>query len=101
MIIRGDFIYVAGLGNAICKVSINSGNKTWCAPISIADKFILAGDVIFSVDVANKMYAINTSNGKVYWEMDIDNTDSDLSYADGILTFDGDEYDARTGKLID
>ncbi len=99
IVILDKYVYVAGLGNAICKISTSSGNKIWCNPISISDEFIVTKNVTFAKDINNTLYAINNANGKIHWMIDTDSDDK-ISYSDYKIMIDGDEYDAYTGSQL-
>ncbi len=100
LVIKGNFIYVAGLGDAYCKISKSTGNKSWCVPISSGTQFILVDNIAFIMDTENILYAIDTSTGDAYWSSKIDDAGS-IKYADGVIEIDDNEYDAKTGKIID
>lgn len=63
-----NFVYAGGLGDAFCKLKVNNGDKIWCVNISVPVDFILIDDFVFVVGADNNLYAINTSDGSVYWK---------------------------------
>ncbi len=66
-----NFVYVGGLGDAFCKLKSINGDKVWCLNISVPVDFILVDDFAFVVGADNNLYAINTSDGTVYWKTKI------------------------------
>ena len=69
--VDGNFVYAGGLGDAFCKLNANNGNKIWCVNISVPVDFIMVDNFAFVVGTDNNLYAINTSNGKIYWKSEI------------------------------
>ena len=69
--VDGNYVYAGGLGDAFCKLNANNGNRVWCLNISVPVDFIMVDNFAFVVGNENKLYAINTDNGKVYWTTDI------------------------------
>ena len=63
-----NFVYAGGLGDAFCKLKSTNGDKVWCVNISVPVDFILIDDFAFVVGADNNLYAINTSDGSVYWK---------------------------------
>lgn len=69
--LNGQYVYAGGLGDAFCKINAGSGDKIWCLNISVPVDFIMVDDFIFVVGTDNKLYAVNKTNGKVYWKTEI------------------------------
>jgi len=99
IVVRGDFVYVGGLGDAFCKVNATSGAKKWCVEIGTAKPFILADDAIFVVDSHNKLYALRDADGAIYWSVDI-KKQSAPQYENGIITVGREKIDGLTGEKI-
>lgn len=94
-----NYIYVGGLGDAFCKVSMTSGTKAWCLDIGVGVPFILAGDYAFVVATDNNLYAISIRDGGVIWSANIDKQVAPI-YENAIITVGKQKFDIRTGKQI-
>ncbi len=70
--IDGKYVYAGGLGDAFCKLNASDGNKVWCLNISVPVDFIMVDDFIFVVGTDSNLYAINKSNGDIYWKAEIE-----------------------------
>lgn len=92
-------VYAGGLGDAFCKLSAANGNKIWCVGISVAVPFIIAGNYSFVVATDNKLYAINTATGSVYWATDVSDQVAP-KYSVGIITVGREKIDVASGKII-
>ena len=66
-----NYVYAGGLGDAFCKLNVNSGKKIWCVNISVPVDFIMVDNFAFVVGTDNNLYAINTDNGSVYWKTEV------------------------------
>ena len=67
-----NFVYAGGLGDAFCKLKSINGDKVWCVNISVPVDFILIDDFAFVVGADNNLYAINTTDGSVYWKTNVE-----------------------------
>ena len=63
----GDSVYVAGLGDAFCRINATSGAKRWCINFSVGVPFILAGNYAFVVSTDGNLNAVSLSKGQIYW----------------------------------
>lgn len=99
IVVRGDFVYVGGLGDAFCKINASSGAKKWCVELGTAEPFIIAGDAIFVVDSGNKLYALRDSDGAAYWSADI-KKQSAPKYENGTITIGKEKFDGISGEKI-
>ena len=99
IVIRGDSVYVGGLGDAFCKINATTGAKRWCTEIGTAEPFILAGDAIFVVSTDNKLYALRDSDGAAYWSVEIEKQ-SAPTYENAVITLGRARFDAITGNKI-
>ena len=70
-IIDDDRLFAGGLGRAFCMVNISNGDKKWCADISVATPFLIAGDIAFVVGTDSVLYALDTKSGKIYWATNV------------------------------
>lgn len=70
-VIDEDRLFAGGMGRAFCQINISNGDKKWCADISVATPFLIAGDIAFVVGTDSRLYAINTKNGGIYWITDV------------------------------
>ena len=69
--VDGNYVYAGGLGDAFCKINANTGNKIWCANISVPVDFIIVDNFAFVVGADNDLYAVDTKNGETYWRTEI------------------------------
>ena len=60
-------VYVAGLGDAFCRVNAASGAKIWCVNIASSVPFVIAGKYAFAVATDGNLYALSLSDGAVLW----------------------------------
>ena len=70
MIYRGD-VYAASQSGVFAAVDLRSGNTKWQLPIASEETPWPAGDVVFVVDKAGELIAVNRDNGQVYWIVDL------------------------------
>ena len=92
-------VYAGGLGDAFCKIDATSGAKKWCKNISVATPFIIAGNYAFVVSADNYLYAINTSQGDIYWRTEI-KSQAAPTYESGVLRVGKLQINAADGKII-
>ena len=97
IVVRGDYVYAGGLGDAFCKISASNGAKKWCTEISTTEPFIIAGDVIFVVSGDNKLYALRDSDGAAYWTAELKKS-ATPKYENGIITVGREQFDGKTGE---
>ena len=97
--VHGGYAYAAGLGDAFCKLSENTGDKKWCIDIGTANKFVIAGDFAFLVGTDNNLYAINIKDGSVYWKTEIEEQTTP-KYENKIIIVGDQEFNAETGNKI-
>ena len=69
-IYKGD-VYAASQSGVFASIDLRSGNAKWQLPIASEDSPWPAGDVVFVVDKAGELIAINRDNGQVYWISDL------------------------------
>ncbi len=99
IVIKGDYVYAGGLGEAFCKINATSGVKKWCVKIGTAKPFIIAGDAIFVVSVDNKLYALRDNDGAAYWSAKIEKQKSP-KYENGVISIGKEKFDGLTGKKL-
>jgi outer membrane protein assembly factor BamB len=75
LVIDEDRLFAGGMGHAFCQINIANGDKKWCADISVASPFMIAGNVAFVVGTDSRLYALNTKTGEVYWAADVKRAD--------------------------
>lgn len=97
VIVRDNFVYAGGLGDAFCKINATSGLSSWCTNISVAAPFTIVDDVAFVVGGDKKLYAVRLTDGAVYWATDI-NQISSVAYSNGVVTVGKQKIDAKTGE---
>lgn len=100
IVVNGDSVYVGGLGDAFCKLDKTSGHKKWCVDIGVAEQFIIVDKFAFVVSTNNKLYAINTNDGEIYWGKTVENQATPV-YQNKTITVDDETFDALNGKNID
>ena len=95
----GVSVYAGSLGGAFCRLSAATGAQDWCVGISVAVPFIIAGNYAFVVATDKNLYAINTSNGEVYWRVAVADQVAP-SYEFGVVKVGREKIDISTGKII-
>lgn len=101
IVIYDNSVFVAGLGDAFCRLDINSGDKKWCVDIGSAHPFVIAGDFAFVLGVDDDLYAVRLSDGAVYWKTHIEKISNIMTYENGIIKVGREEIDAKSGKVLD
>lgn len=95
----GDSVYVAGLGDAFCRINATSGAKRWCINLSVGVPFILAGNYAFVVSTDGNLNAVSLSKGQIYWRAPVSAQVAPV-YSDGMITVGHEKIDVATGKII-
>lgn len=95
-----NFVYAGGLGDAFCKLNATSGDKKWCLDISVGVPFIIAGNYAFVVATDDNLYAIDTTDGAVFWRSSVDNQVVP-EYQNGHIRVGDTVYNVADGKKID
>jgi len=98
IIVDGTSVYAGGMGDAFCRVNINTGTKKWCTPISVTRPFIVTEPASFVIGADNALYAVRNTDGAIYWRTD--DVRGDIKYSNGIITVGRKKIDAATGKFI-
>lgn len=96
-IVRDNYVYVGGLGEAFCKLNATSGAKLWCVNISVAASFTIVGDTAFVSGADKQLYAVRLTDGAVYWTAPIERIAEPI-YSDGIVTVGKQKINAQNGK---
>lgn len=96
-IIRDNYVYAGGLGDAFCKLNATSGAVVWCTNISVATNFTIADDVAFVVGADKKIYAVRLTDGAVYWMADVEKI-AIPTYENKIITIGKQKINAVNGK---
>ena len=99
IVIRGNWVYAGGLGDAFCKINDASGAKKWCAMIGTSKPFIVAGDTIFVVGTDSKLYALRDSDGAAYWKSETTKQTAP-KYERGTITVGKEKFNGLTGEKI-
>ncbi len=99
IVIKDNYIYAGGLGDAFCKIKTSSGDKKWCIPIGVAVPFIVTEKVSFVVATDEYLYAIRNSDGTAYWKTKV-NEQKEPFYSDKIITIGKQKIDAINGSYI-
>ncbi len=95
---RAQDVYAAGLGDAFCKLSAQTGAKKWCIDIGTAVPFVLAGNYAFVVATDDYLYAIETNTGDVYWRAPVAEQVAP-TYSDGLITVGREYFDVTDGVV--
>lgn len=99
IVIDGDAVYAGGMGDAFCRININTGKTKWCTPISVSSPFVIAGGAAFVMGADGTLYALRTTDGAIFWQTDI-NKCNKIKYDRKIITACKTKIDAETGKII-
>lgn len=99
MVIKKDYIYAAGMGNAMCKINIHSGIKKWCINVSSITPFSIIGDTIFIVDINNMLYAIRDNDGAVFYTKNVKQQEKPI-FDNGQIKIGQQILDAKTGNIL-
>lgn len=99
VIVKGNYVYAGGLGNAFCKLNTQTGSKDWCIDIGTSQPFILTNKAAFVVGTDDNIYAVRLSDGAVYWKTEI-KENKPIYYENKILTVGKEKINAETGKII-
>ncbi len=96
-IVRDNYVYAGGLGDAFCKLNATSGKVAWCANISVATDFTIAGDTAFVVGGDKKLYAVRLADGAAYWTADVEKI-ATPTYENKTVTVGKQKFNAINGK---
>ena len=96
-IVRDNYVYAGGLGDAFCKLNATSGTVFWCANISVATDFTIVGDTAFVVSGDKKLYAVRLADGAAYWTVDVEKT-ATPTYENKTVTVGKQKFNAINGK---
>lgn len=99
IVLKGGYVYAAGLGDAFCKIGADTGVKKWCIDIGSAHKFIVLKNVSYVVGTDNNLYAVRNSDGAIYWSAPLDKI-ADPEYKDKQVIIGGRVFDAESGSVI-
>lgn len=99
IILDGNAVYVAGTGDALCRINAESGTKKWCVNIGSALPMVMAGDAIFVGATDGYLYAVRTTDGAVFWRSGVKNM-SAPTYAGGMITVGRAVFNATNGERI-
>ncbi|MBN1325257.1 MAG: PQQ-like beta-propeller repeat protein [Alphaproteobacteria bacterium] len=99
IIVKNDGVYVGGLGDAFCKLNKSDGHKIWCINISVVTSFIIIDNFAFVVGTNNKLYAINTAKGDIYWDQKVEQQSKPI-YKDKTIIIDDEVFEVSNGKKI-
>ncbi|MBP5485267.1 MAG: PQQ-like beta-propeller repeat protein [Alphaproteobacteria bacterium] len=97
--IHGKYVYAGGLGGAFCKISVATGNATWCTWIGVEYPFLIANDVAYVLDTDNNLNAIRLRDGAVYWRTAVEKPVAP-KYKNKRILIAHENFDAETGKLV-
>lgn len=100
VVVKSDGVYVGGLGDAFCKLDKIGGHKKWCINLGVAEPFIIVNNFAFVVGTNNRLYAINTSSGEIYWSKKVEEQAAPI-YKDKTIIVDDETFTASNGKKID
>ena len=97
IVVRGNWVYAGGIGDAFCKIKASDGTKIWCANISVAVPFLVTDGVSYVVGGDNYLYAIRDSDGAAYWRASVD-AQVAPTYENKTITVGKTKINAETGK---
>lgn len=97
IVIKDNFVYVGGLGDAFCKINVNSGDKKWCTNISVSAPFTIVNDVAFVPGSDKKLYAVRLNDGAIYWTHEIETITKPM-YNDGVIIVGKQKINSTNGK---
>jgi outer membrane protein assembly factor BamB len=92
-------VYVAGLGDAFCRVNATSGAKNWCVNIASAMPFVIADKYAFVVATDDNLYAISLKDGTVLWRSATKHQVAP-TYDAGRINVGSETFNVRDGKKI-
>ena len=92
-------VYVAGLGDAFCRVNAASGAKIWCVNIASSVPFVIAGKYAFAVATDGNLYAMSLSDGAVFWRNPTKQQVAPI-YDAGRIIVGRETFNAMDGKKI-
>ncbi len=97
IIIDNSNVFVGGLGGEFCNLRDKDGFKNWCLPISVGVPFVFAESVLFIVSTNNKLYAINSESGEIYWVISV-KKQFEPKFSDGFIKVGKEKFNIKTGK---
>jgi outer membrane protein assembly factor BamB len=100
IVIEKNYVYAGGLGDAFCKISDVSGNKEWCTDIGTAMPFMIIDEFAFVAGTDNRLYAISTKDGGIYWRAKISEQSAPI-YKNNTIIIGDEIFDAKNGEKID
>ncbi len=71
LVIDRDIVFASSQSGRILATSLRSGDRVWSRDIRSGQTLSVAGDTVFAVDIAGKLYALTRSTGKVRWVSDL------------------------------
>jgi len=103
IVIHEDNIFAGGMGGAFCRLNIANGHKKWCANVSVAAPFQIAGDLAFVMGANSKLYALDAHDGGIYWTVRAKKSAAPkLELANGkyVVKVGKEKFDAATGAKL-
>jgi len=103
IVISEDWVFAGGMGGAFCKLNVLNGHKKWCAGISVAAPFQIAGDLAFVMGANSKLYALDARDGTIYWTVQTKKiAQPKLESGDGkyFIKVGKEKFDAATGMKL-
>lgn len=100
IVLDNDWIYVGGLGDALCRVSAATGAKKWCATIGTAHRFIVTNTSVFVMATDGNLYALRASDGAAYWRTPIKKPGTP-TYDGAAITIGNVRIDAKSGHVME
>lgn len=99
IVLNDKYVYVAGLGDAFCKLDSDTGNKKWCIEIGSSQPLIVLNNVSYIVGTDDNLYAIRNSDGAVYWASPVKQNTAP-EYEDKQIIVGAQVFDAESGSII-
>lgn len=97
--IHGRYVYVGGLGDALCKISDTTGKAAWCTYIGVEKNFIVTDAATYVVDTAGNLNAVRNSDGAIYWRTPVKKSHTPR-YENKTIIVGDEKFDAENGKKI-
>lgn len=95
--IHGKYVYVGGLGDALCKISDATGNKVWCVDIGVEKDFVVTDAATYVVDTENNLNAVRNSDGAIYWRRPVKKSRIP-KYENKTVIVGSEKFDAESGN---
>lgn len=100
LVIDGNDIFAAGMGDAFCRINAINGNKKWCASVGTRFPFVVLSNVAYIMGMDDMLYAVRTSDGAIYWRTDVIKKPAAPIYENKQIRIGKKRFDAENGGQI-